>query len=402
MVLAAVAARDDPRDALAARDGAKLADLPPGARIGTGSPRRAAQLLLLGRDLRPVPVRGNAGTRLAKVDGRRGRRGRARLRRAWPGSAGSTRSARSSSPTRCSRRPARARSRSSAGRTGTDLAGAAGLRGRPGEPGGHDGRTQRARRAAGGLQRPRSARMLPGRMYCGCARLSWQPTGGWRCAASAGGPAAEAERLGREVAAELLRRGAGRYTAMSGGHISNGDDDAVNPTPDKAAARQRRTARQRKRQRRRRPGRLGGRRTRRRGPADRSRRRACSARPTWWWQRPGVSRAGSERPAARRDATVADSDAHRAGPEAADQGGQGRPARGPAVQRRPASCSAMRPPRQRRARRPGCRSRSCRGARGHRGARLRGHPADLRRQRRRPGDPRRRGQPDVRGPGQRW
>ena len=39
----------------------------PGATIGTGSPRRAAQLLLLRPDLRPVPVRGNAGTRLGRV-----------------------------------------------------------------------------------------------------------------------------------------------------------------------------------------------------------------------------------------------------------------------------------------------------------------------------------------------
>ncbi len=68
IVLAAVPPRDDPRDALAARDGAKLADLPPAARIGTGSPRRAAQLLLLRPDLRPVPVRGNAGTRLSRVE----------------------------------------------------------------------------------------------------------------------------------------------------------------------------------------------------------------------------------------------------------------------------------------------------------------------------------------------
>ncbi|HEY6309183.1 MAG TPA: hydroxymethylbilane synthase [Streptosporangiaceae bacterium] len=67
IVLAAVPARDDPRDALVARDGAKLADLPPGARIGTGSPRRAAQLLGLRTDLRCVPIRGNAGTRLGKV-----------------------------------------------------------------------------------------------------------------------------------------------------------------------------------------------------------------------------------------------------------------------------------------------------------------------------------------------
>lgn len=67
LVLAAVPTRDDVRDALAARDGAKFADLPPGARIGTGSPRRAAQLRLLRPDVQPVPVRGNAGTRLGKV-----------------------------------------------------------------------------------------------------------------------------------------------------------------------------------------------------------------------------------------------------------------------------------------------------------------------------------------------
>ena len=67
VVLAAVPPRDDPRDALVARDGAKLADLPPGARIGTGSPRRAAQLLGLRGDLRCVPIRGNADTRLGKV-----------------------------------------------------------------------------------------------------------------------------------------------------------------------------------------------------------------------------------------------------------------------------------------------------------------------------------------------
>ena len=67
IALAAVPPRDDPRDALVARDGAKLADLPAGARIGTGSPRRAAQLLGLRADLRCVPIRGNANTRLGKV-----------------------------------------------------------------------------------------------------------------------------------------------------------------------------------------------------------------------------------------------------------------------------------------------------------------------------------------------
>jgi hydroxymethylbilane synthase len=67
IALAAIPPRDDPRDALVGRDGAKLADLPAGARIGTGSPRRAAQLALLRGDVTCVPVRGNANTRLAKV-----------------------------------------------------------------------------------------------------------------------------------------------------------------------------------------------------------------------------------------------------------------------------------------------------------------------------------------------
>jgi hydroxymethylbilane synthase len=67
IVLAAVPVRDDPRDALIAGHGAKLADLPSGATIGTGSPRRAAQLMLLRQDIRCVPIRGNADTRFGKV-----------------------------------------------------------------------------------------------------------------------------------------------------------------------------------------------------------------------------------------------------------------------------------------------------------------------------------------------
>ncbi len=67
ITVAAIPARDDPRDALVGRDGVKLADLPPGARIGTGSPRRAAQLAVLRSDVTCVPIRGNANTRLAKV-----------------------------------------------------------------------------------------------------------------------------------------------------------------------------------------------------------------------------------------------------------------------------------------------------------------------------------------------
>jgi len=67
LVLAAVPAREDPRDALVARDGLTLGELPPGSTVGTGSPRRAAQLEALGLGLRVVPIRGNVDTRLAKV-----------------------------------------------------------------------------------------------------------------------------------------------------------------------------------------------------------------------------------------------------------------------------------------------------------------------------------------------
>jgi len=67
LVLAAVPPREDPRDALVARDGHVLGDLPQGARIGTGSPRRAAQLRALGLGLDVVPIRGNVDTRLRRV-----------------------------------------------------------------------------------------------------------------------------------------------------------------------------------------------------------------------------------------------------------------------------------------------------------------------------------------------
>jgi hydroxymethylbilane synthase len=67
LTVAAVPQREDPRDVLCARDGLTLGELPVGARIGTGAPRRIAQLLALGLGLDVVPIRGNVDTRLARV-----------------------------------------------------------------------------------------------------------------------------------------------------------------------------------------------------------------------------------------------------------------------------------------------------------------------------------------------
>ncbi|GAA1982917.1 hydroxymethylbilane synthase [Isoptericola halotolerans] len=61
--------REDPRDALCARDGLTLETLPRGGRVGTGSPRRAAQLRATRPDLDVVDIRGNVETRLARALG---------------------------------------------------------------------------------------------------------------------------------------------------------------------------------------------------------------------------------------------------------------------------------------------------------------------------------------------
>jgi hydroxymethylbilane synthase len=68
LTIAAVPPREDVRDALVTRDGATLADLAKGARIGTGSARRAVQLLALRPDVQTAEIRGNVDTRIRKVD----------------------------------------------------------------------------------------------------------------------------------------------------------------------------------------------------------------------------------------------------------------------------------------------------------------------------------------------
>lgn len=67
LLLCAVPQREDPADALCARDGLRLSALPDHALVGTGSPRRAAQLLALRPDLTIVDIRGNVETRLRRA-----------------------------------------------------------------------------------------------------------------------------------------------------------------------------------------------------------------------------------------------------------------------------------------------------------------------------------------------
>ena len=67
LTLACITRRLDPRDALVSREGLSLDRLPPGARVGTSSPRRSAQLKAFRPDLALVEMRGNLDTRLRKV-----------------------------------------------------------------------------------------------------------------------------------------------------------------------------------------------------------------------------------------------------------------------------------------------------------------------------------------------
>jgi hydroxymethylbilane synthase len=67
LVIAAIPPREDPRDALVARDGLTLGELPAGSVVGTGSPRRTAQLAALGLGLRVTDIRGNVDTRISLV-----------------------------------------------------------------------------------------------------------------------------------------------------------------------------------------------------------------------------------------------------------------------------------------------------------------------------------------------
>ncbi len=224
IVLAAVPVRDDPRDALAARHGAKLADLPSAARIGTGSPRRAAQLVLLRPDLVPVPIRGNAGTRLGKVES-------GELDAVLLGYAGLSRIGRLDAVTQVfepdEMLPAPGQGALAVECRAGDTALAALLAGVD-DPASRAATTaERSLLAAlqAGCLAPVGA-YAAGTDVVRLRAVVAAADGGSALRGSTSGPAAQAEHLGRELAADLLRRGAATYTAVSGGHISNGDDNS--------------------------------------------------------------------------------------------------------------------------------------------------------------------------------
>jgi len=223
IVLAAVPGRDDPRDALAARDGAKLADLPPGAKIGTGSPRRAAQLLILRPDIRPVPVRGNAGTRLAKVE-------TGELDAVVLANAGLARIGRLDAvsqvfdPDEMVPAAGQGALAVECPEVREDLVA---LLGTIDDPVGRAAVTAE-RALLGGLEAGCSAPV--GAYAAGTDVLRLRGVvvaadGGMALRGSASGSLAEAEQMGCQLAAELLSRGAAGYMAVSGGHLSSGDDD---------------------------------------------------------------------------------------------------------------------------------------------------------------------------------
>jgi len=221
LVLAAVPTRDDVRDALIGRDGAKFADLPPGARIGTGSPRRAAQLRLLRPDVRPVPVRGNAGTRLGKVTS-------GELDAVLLACAGLARIGRMDAVTQvfepeemvpCPGQGALAVEC----RTDSPLAELLSI---VDDPVSRAAVTaERAVLAAlrAGCSAPVGA-YAAGTEFLHVTAVIADVEGESAVRASAGAPAAEAASLGHGVAAELLRQGAARFLARSWEHLSNGDD----------------------------------------------------------------------------------------------------------------------------------------------------------------------------------
>jgi hydroxymethylbilane synthase len=225
IALAAVPARDDPRDALITVAGSKLADLPAGARIGTGSPRRAAQLRLLRPDTIPVPVRGNSGTRLAKV-------GSGKLDAVVLGYAGLARIGRLDAIAEVFEPDEMLPAPGQGALAVECAAGAAELRALlavADDPFSRAAVTaERSLLAAlqGGCSAPVGAyaAYTPATDTLHLSAGVFDPAGAGAVRAGGSGAAAAAQALGRQVATELLRRGAGDYISVLAARPSDGGD----------------------------------------------------------------------------------------------------------------------------------------------------------------------------------
>jgi hydroxymethylbilane synthase len=222
LTLAAVPTREDARDALVARNGAKLADLPTAARIGTGSPRRAAQLLMIRPDLEPVPIRGNAGTRLGKVDS-------GEVDAVVLAYAGLARIGRLDAVTQVFE-PDEMMPAPGQGALAVEC-----LASRPDLARLLSEVDDRPSRAAAEAERSVLAALEAGcsapigAYAAGVNALRLDAIvaaadGGGALRASAAGPSEQAAEIGRQVAAELLRRGGRRYMDVSAGHLQSGGD----------------------------------------------------------------------------------------------------------------------------------------------------------------------------------
>jgi hydroxymethylbilane synthase len=222
LVIAAVPLRDDPRDALVSRHGVKLDDLPAGAKIGTGSPRRAAQLLLIRPDIRPVPIRGNAGTRLAKID-------LGEVDAVVLAYAGLARIGRLDvvsqvfEPDVMLPAPGQGALAVECLAQRSDVAELLSCVDDPASRAATDAERTVLAALQAGCSAPVGA-YAAGTDVLRLEAIVASADGGEAMRVSASGLAVEAERLGRQVAADLLSRGAARYTDVSAGHLTNGED----------------------------------------------------------------------------------------------------------------------------------------------------------------------------------
>jgi len=222
LVIAAVPPRADPRDALVARDGLTLAQLPPGARVGTGAVRRIAQLAALGLPIETVPIRGNVDTRLRKVsDGELdavvlARAGLARLGRAHEATE-------ILDPALMLPAPAQGALAVECRTDDTDLAGLLALVDDPGSRAAVTAERTVLAELQAGCSAPLGAHAA-GTGVLHLTAVVVAEDGGRAVRATQSGAPSRAEELGRDVAAELLRLGAG--TIVAGPAVTSTGDDA--------------------------------------------------------------------------------------------------------------------------------------------------------------------------------